>query len=630
MGAVTDDAPAAPAAHGAGAMSRPLRQDPLALVALLLPLVPFVVAAAAARSQEWWPALDLSLIDLRIRDVGGENTPLLGPFSRFGWSHPGPLMFWLLAPAYRMLGSTASAGLAAAALQNAVVVVGIGLVAHRLGGRRFLLVTSLCVAALCRSLGGELLASTWNPWLTLLPFALFLLLAWGVSLGDRTLVPWSVAVGSFLIQTHVAYLPLIAALGAWGAAWLAVGAVRARRRGDDGWAAQRRSLLRAAGLSALVGGLLWIGPLIEQATRDPGNARILVSFFWDSPAEPAGFAVAANVMARELSPAGPWLGGPEPLDFLACLKPTSHLLALPMVALWLGAAVVGWRRRDTPALLLLGTAAIGIGAGAVATSRIIDVPHYYLFRWWWVLAMVGWLAITWTFLQAIAGATAPDAEDPARRSAAERVGWLLAPAVVAVTAVLVLATSLGATDPVPSGPHQTAVEAITPTLVDVLDANRSYWLRPIGLSWYAELYGIGNQLDRAGIAVRADAEFAPQFGAGRTVAEGGSEDEILLVATGLAVEDTIALRTGELLADWDPLPPEKRAELVRLQREQSQALVDAGLPEAVGRVENTGIAIYALVQPAVDPEAAARIAELLSRGVRVAVFRAGPPELRSH
>ena len=640
MTAVADQAPDAapgpPSPDGGGA--RPLRRDPLALAALLLPVVPVLVAAVVVRGQDWWPASDLSLIDLRLRDVGSEHTPLLGPFSRFGWSHPGPLMFWLLAPVYRLLGATPSAGLAAAALQNAVVVVGIGLVAHRLGGRRLLLVASVAVAALCRALGPELLVSTWNPWLALLPFALFLLLTWGVADDDLTLVPWAVGVGSFLVQTHVGYGALVGALGAWGLAWVAVAAVRTRRRGGDAWAAHRRRLVRIAGIAALVGGVLWLGPLIDQATEDPGNVRAIATYFRDPPGEPVGVGVAADVTARELSPVGPWLGGPEPLDFLARLQPTSPLLALPFAVAWVGAAVVAGRRRDRSALLLLATAAVGIGAGALATSRITDEPYYYLFRWWWVLAMVGWLAIAWALLRALPGTPRPGAgaaaagsaddghdDELAPGSTAARVWRPLAPVLVGTTAVLALATAVAIDEPAPSGTHEAAVEAITPVLVDQLDPSQTYLLRPIGFSWFEELFGLADQLDRAGIAVLADDAFAAQVGRGRTASEGGPPDQVLLVVTGSAVEEALAAGTDELLAEWDPLSPDERAELVRLQREQAQNLIDAGLPEEVSRVENAGIEVYATVQPAVDPEAAARIAELLDRGVRVAVLRAGPP-----
>ena len=534
-------------------------------------------------------------------------------------------MFWLLAPLYRLLGSTSSSGLAAAAIQNAVVVIGIGLVAHRLGGRRLLLVTSVFVTALCHALGGELLASTWNPWLALLPFVLFLLLTWGVTRDDLALAPWAVLVGSFLVQTHVGYGALVGALGAWAVALVALRTWKAERAGGADRQAHRRRLGRAVGWSLLVGALAWVGPIIDQATNDPGNVRSVVTYFRDSPGEPVGTGVATDVAARQLGPLGPWLGGPEPLDFLARLEPTSPAMALPLALLGVAAAAVAWRRRDTDALLLLGTAGVGIAAGWLATSRITDQPYYYLFRWWWVLAMFAWLSVAWTLLRALS--------PPADR----RVWQVLPPVLVIATAVLAGLTTVDATDPVPTGTHETAVEAMTPTLVEALDPEATYLVRQVGFSWFEELFGLGNQLDRHGFSVVADPGFAAQFGAGRIADDGVGFDQVLLVVNGSAVADALADPDLVLVAEWDPLTPEERIELQDLQESQRQALIDAGLPEEVERVENAGIAVYATVQPAIDPVAAERIAELLDRGVRVAVLAdptarsaegdAGAPEL---
>ena len=300
-----------------------LREDRWSLVLLALLALPFLVGAVAARATTWWPASDLSLLDLRIADVGTADTPLLGPFSRFGWSHPGPLLYWLLAPAYRLLGATPSAGLAAAALQNAVVVVGCGVLARRVGGRRFLALFAAGTALLLAALGGEVLVSTWNPWISLLPFVALVLLAWGTSLGDAVLVPWAVLVGSYLVQSHVGYVALVGALGAWALVALAVVERRAWRDVDpDDRALRRRRLVRLGAISLLVGALAWIGPILDQLTEDPGNARAIASYFAsergdagrDGRVDVGGLppAVARGALARRLG--APGLPGPAGAD----------------------------------------------------------------------------------------------------------------------------------------------------------------------------------------------------------------------------------------------------------------------------------------------------------------------------
>src|SRR5262245_461934 len=107
----------------------------------------FVLPVAVATVAAFWlhahPAMDWALIELRVRDVGTSQTPLLGPFSRFGWNHPGPLLYVLLAVPYRLLGASSSGLLVGAVVLNAGSVAGCLLVARRRGG--FWLVAGVAV-----------------------------------------------------------------------------------------------------------------------------------------------------------------------------------------------------------------------------------------------------------------------------------------------------------------------------------------------------------------------------------------------------------------------------------------------------------------------------------------------------
>ena len=75
-------------------------------VALGLVLLPLVVSALYLRlwHDDYRAVGDLALTELQTRDVG-HNWIDLGPYSRDGWSHPGPALFYALAPLYRLLGS---------------------------------------------------------------------------------------------------------------------------------------------------------------------------------------------------------------------------------------------------------------------------------------------------------------------------------------------------------------------------------------------------------------------------------------------------------------------------------------------------------------------------------------------
>ena len=62
------------------------------------------VTCAALAQRAWAPSGDRAIQVLRISDVGTSHTPLTGSWSRFGWDHPGPIVFWVLAPFARLLG----------------------------------------------------------------------------------------------------------------------------------------------------------------------------------------------------------------------------------------------------------------------------------------------------------------------------------------------------------------------------------------------------------------------------------------------------------------------------------------------------------------------------------------------
>ena len=59
--------------------------------AIALALVPFVASAIALIARvgdDYLPSADQAWIELQIRDIG-HHPVLLGPYSRFGWFHPG-------------------------------------------------------------------------------------------------------------------------------------------------------------------------------------------------------------------------------------------------------------------------------------------------------------------------------------------------------------------------------------------------------------------------------------------------------------------------------------------------------------------------------------------------------------
>ena len=204
------------------------------LACLVVVLVPFVVGVVRVLFVHWTPVGDWALLELRTRSVGGTHTPLVGPYSRFGWSHPGPALFFALAIPYRLVGSRPEGLLVAALLVNAASVVGIVLLAWRRGRRPLTVGTAIALVLLCHAVGADFLRDPWNPYITVLPFAALIFLAWSIVCGDAWMLPIAVLVASFIVQSHVGYAALVVAVLGVAIVWRVVDLVRPPSRRSDG------------------------------------------------------------------------------------------------------------------------------------------------------------------------------------------------------------------------------------------------------------------------------------------------------------------------------------------------------------------------------------------------------------
>lgn len=365
---------------------------PLVPVLLGLLCVPLAVAVGVLHGPRWYPLLDLAQTELRVRDVGGSHTPLVGLAGRiqaYGQqgSHPGPLSFLALWPTYRAFGASSWALQVASVGLHALAMGGILAVAHRRGGVRLTLAFGAVLAVLLHGYGTGVFVEPWNPYMPVLWWLLFLLAVWSVLCGDLPMLPVAVFAGSFCMQTHVSYLGLVG-----GMAGLTVLAVVA-------WAIPRgdhrpglRRLLAWAGGSALFGLALWLPPLIDQATNDPGNASMIVENFRNSDDGPLGVRRGLELIAVHL-------------DLWRIL--TGHLgtsgpvvPGLVLLAAWAGAAVVAWRLRDQALKRLHAVVAAALVLGVVSASQILGELWYYLSLWAWGIAALVVVATVWTFAAA--------------------------------------------------------------------------------------------------------------------------------------------------------------------------------------------------------------------------------------
>ncbi|MDQ1518969.1 MAG: hypothetical protein QOI55_42, partial [Actinomycetota bacterium] len=164
-----------------------------AIVSVVVAILPIIVATARAVHRGWLPVGENALFQIRSHDVFSRHTPLIGLASAASESthldlhHPGPMFFDVLAlPVTLWNGAGVALGVGAL---NALAVLGVAFVVHRVAGPLMVTVAMAATAVLAWTMGSELLFDPWNPHSMLLPFWCLLFLAWACAAGDLVLFP---------------------------------------------------------------------------------------------------------------------------------------------------------------------------------------------------------------------------------------------------------------------------------------------------------------------------------------------------------------------------------------------------------------------------------------------------------
>ena len=387
------------------------------LAAVVWMAIPAYVAGMAP--QHAWG--DGALLELYTHYVH-EGVWELGPYSRYGWYHPGPLLFRLLWPLYDR------AGLHPFALNGAALLINLGAVAlsvwlaMRHGRTAPALALGLGLLALTLR-SGDTVLSYWNPHIIILPMVAFLLCTAAVAHGRvRAWLPF-VLTGSLLAQTHVSVVPLVAACGAYGLAlhWRT-------------WSPPHRHPAAGPypvvwlGAAGLLLALLWWPPVHEALSSGGGNLSALWQFFSEARAGQAwtvSLAVWVDRLTAILHPGPQVVGGgamavPVPVTGVVSLLP--WLLAAPVypgVMLWV--SLQARRGGDRFTARLVQVALIGSVVALWSITRIPGSVEEYQVAWIAGIGMVGLALAAGTVFDALGGSTWL----PSRRGAAVVVAVLL-------------------------------------------------------------------------------------------------------------------------------------------------------------------------------------------------------------
>jgi len=508
---------------------------------LTLSLAAFIAVVLVVRVLTWdWLAVgDFGTLRLRTLDIGTSHTPLVGIYSRWGWNHPGPMLFVFMAPALRITGGAGHGLLLGALAINGAALASALVVAKRSSNEALALV-ALSAVVLCRALGSGELLDPWNPYVLITALFATLVAAWRSVLGDRVAAIVFVVAASFAVQSHVETALTVVSLVLVVFVALGVRAVRGSAKERD-----RRTFALASG----VGFVCWLPPIIEQFTASgDGNLRAIASFALHGGGDANGWHDGARIVSWFLASPFNWFGGD--------LVVPKGAIAIPIALIvLLGATAWAGRRHYLSELVMCAVALTGVVTAFVACSRISGVAYPYLYRWVLAVAVMVWLAIGAVVL----------------RELRERFEWSAwsETALWSVAAVLLIITLV-------QGPNLKALRGsdtalrkfeslVDPTLA-ALHELPPPTLITVTASGVDGSFAI-DMLQRApdeGLDVRFDAARTFIFGSHRTIDPARAKSELVL-AEGASRDTYIHDPRYRLVGEFDPLSPEERREYEQLE-----------------------------------------------------------------
>ena len=524
-------------------------------LAYALLVVVVVVFSWKAATLDWKAAGDLSVIRLRALDVGTSNTPLVGPYSRFQWNHPGPMLSFAFAPWARLFGSSGVGILIGAFVANLAAMFGAAWVARRSSNVLFFLTSIVLAAFVLLAQSGELF-NPWNPFVVVLPLFAALIAAWGTFRGDRVAAVVLVIAASFAIQGHIGAAPLgvLALLIGGGGLLYAI----ARSAGED-----RRGFVTTSLIAVGVMFVCWIPPLLDQFFGT-GNLGRLVRFQFTATEPSAGLRFALDQVTRLLTfPPGREVG------FLGVVG-TGPVVPWMAIAL-LAATVVAWRKSWHDRLQLALVAWLSIAVTGLAISGIKGIPFQYVFRWSWAMVLVVWIACLWVGVSLLLELA------PVRR-------WFTAGAALVLAGLLGALLVFGVSFRTVQGWDE-QLRLYEPLMQPTLDVLQEA-PKPVMVVTYLGMADgtVANELlargDELGLDLRRTPELSFIFGSKRSVDPADAKSELVL-ATRAEFEQYRNDPRFTLIAHFDPFTAEERAEydalLVRYRGREGDTTPDPDL-----------------------------------------------------
>lgn len=540
----------------------------LLIITLLATLAPVFIVIVTLTGRDYVPVQDFAVFHLRLRDVLSTDTPMLGVYSQYGWNHPGPAGYWMVAPFVWIAGGEAWGMLVGSAIAQGAAIGATAVVTRRAHSNRAALIWVSIAALGYGATGPWVVLEAWNPHIALPFYVLFLASAWSAAITPGSYLPTVFVTGSILVHLHIGYAPLV--LPVW--VWLIWRRAKAVGLGHLMPQARRRLALWLV--------VLWSAPVMNDVLRPPGNLARLVDYFvLDGGSDSAAGPIAAiRQLADAVRLPPPWLLGSHSVDDMTGAATGSPAPWALVAAL---AVLTGlWARRSASeaSRSLLDLAWVSLAAGLIALVGLRGQVRLYQFYWIDVLAVLLLVATTWAAWSARSKREEP--ETP-RRGSAMLVGVLAVAAITVSTARTI--------DLVAHRGDVHRFESVTRELLDaalITPPSGPTIVRWVGSPLGGVQAGVVNGLDRAGVDVRVDLGGGFQWGYQRE-ADVVEVNEVWMVSeSGYAGTYLSSLPGARIVATTTPLDAAEEAELVRLQYSIAESLMGSDRLDLLPSLDN--------------------------------------------
>ncbi|MBS1847471.1 MAG: hypothetical protein JST73_04275 [Actinobacteria bacterium] len=604
--------------------------------------IPFVITALRLRHPKPYVVLDLAQTELRVRAVFSTHPPLIGLPGRLGvfgvhtGSHPGPISFWVLAPFYKLFGSTSWALFAAALTVNFIWIALALWLAWRRGGLGGVVAVGTIVLVLVHNFGIIVVEQPWNPYLPLMAWTVVLLAAWSVLDDDIVIMPVLVVAATWCMQTHIPYLGLggglVATTVILTVLWRRYRASVDRRAeskgpsrlawlfGDPTERPAAKRMWAWIGGSFVLGLVLWAPPIFDQFHSDEGNFTLI----WDDMAHPpqaaGGIVQGFHLLFAHLAP---WqlLTGHR-IEFVVL---NSNWPGAIFLAVWVLTFVVAWRFRMRKLVLANIVVTISLVFGLFALSKIYGDLYWYLMMWMWTICAVMCAGIVVVAVEAVRRA---ELTGPAARVVRAGASGLL---TIVLVVLFASTTHQASRAQIPDRNLSDQMAVLVPKTVAAINAGKVPGDTGKGLylvTWFDPVkigsggYTLLDELDAHGIPVGLTPAFLGIVPGRQTVPRDAARGVIHLSVGDADIEAWRAIPHVVEVAYYDGRTPEQKAEFARLRADARRRIAAAGGNPDVVDKSLTGASLNTSL-PLAATQDMSKMAEI---GLPMAVFL-GPPSL---